>query len=112
MTAAAHSIYVANTIKRHRATKTEIVERRSALYRIIEAMRPMTVRQVFYQATVQELVEKSEAGYRQVQADLVHVRRYDGMPYDWLADSIPPPYGETTGSRSRGRPSAACRNLP
>jgi hypothetical protein len=30
----------------------------------------MTVRQVFYQATVHGLVEKSEAGYNKVQTDL------------------------------------------
>jgi hypothetical protein len=30
-------------------------------------MQPMTVRQVFYQATVRGLVEKSECGYDKVQ---------------------------------------------
>ncbi len=35
----------------------------------------MTVRQVFYQATVRGVVEKSEAGYTKVQTDLVIMRR-------------------------------------
>ena len=35
-------------------------------------MKPMTVRQVFYQATVRGIVEKTEAGYTKVQTDLVH----------------------------------------
>jgi hypothetical protein len=47
----------------------------------------MTVRQVFYQATVQEIVEKTEAGYRQVQNDLVLMRRAGHLPYHWLADN-------------------------
>ena len=47
----------------------------------------MTVRQVFYQATVHNIVEKSEAGYAIVQTDLVQMRRAGSLPYDWLADS-------------------------
>ena len=47
----------------------------------------MTVRQVFYQATVRGLVDKSEAGYNKVQTDLVLMRRAGYLPYGWLADS-------------------------
>ena len=50
-------------------------------------MRPMTVRQVFYQATVRGIVEKTEAGYAKVQTDLVLMRRAGELPYDWLADN-------------------------
>jgi hypothetical protein len=50
-------------------------------------MKPMTVRQVFYQATVQDLVEKSEAGYCKVQTDLVQMRKSGMLPYNWLADN-------------------------
>ena len=50
-------------IKRGRATKAEVEQRREALFAIIDAGRPMTVRQVFYQATVRALVEKAESGY-------------------------------------------------
>jgi hypothetical protein len=46
MTAA--PVYWASPIRRTRATKAEV----EALLDIIEAGRPMTVRQVFYQATV------------------------------------------------------------
>ena len=49
--------------------------------------RPMTVRQVFYQATVRGIVEKSEAGYTKVQTDLVQMRRAGTLPYGWLADN-------------------------
>ena len=47
----------------------------------------MSVRQVFYQATVRNLVEKNEAGYSKVQTDLVVMRRRGDLPYGWLADS-------------------------
>ena len=45
------------------------------LIEIIDAGRPMTVRQVFYQATVRGLVEKAESGYGKIQTDLTIMRR-------------------------------------
>jgi hypothetical protein len=69
------SIYQASHIKRRRATKTEVDARRRALRNIVFEMKPMTVRQVFYQATVRGLVEKTEGGYAKVQTDLAVMRR-------------------------------------
>src|SRR5215469_6725067 len=85
MTAA--PVYQASPIKRARATKAEVAARREALLDIIEAGRPMTVRQVFYQATVHGLVEKAESGYGKIQTDLTVMRRAGELPYDWLADN-------------------------
>ena len=79
--------YPASPIKRHRATKAEISRRRENLLEIVAGMKPMTVRQVFYQATVADIVEKTEAGYDKVQTDLVQMRRAGALPYDWLADN-------------------------
>jgi hypothetical protein len=79
--------YQASRIKRHRTTKAEIERRRESLFEIVSEMRPMTVRQVFYQATVRHIVEKSEAGYNKIQTDLVQMRRAGTLPYDWLADN-------------------------
>jgi hypothetical protein len=79
--------YQASPIKRRRATKAEVEGRRDALLEIVSEMSPMTVRQVFYQATVRGIVEKSEAGYTKVQTDLVLMRRSGDLPYDWLADN-------------------------
>jgi hypothetical protein len=75
-------------------------DKRRPVDRIVAAMHPMTVRQVFYQATVAGIVEKTEAGYAKVQTDLVLLRRAglevmgrDGklfvqqLPYDWITDS-------------------------
>lgn len=80
-------IYLASPIRRQRATKTEVEMRRRALSEIIAAMQPMTVRQVFYQASVKGLVDKSESGYGKVQTDLVQMRKSGALPYDWLADN-------------------------
>src|SRR5262249_21169669 len=83
----ASPVYEASPIRRTRATKAEVEARREALLDIIEAGRPMTVRQVFYQATVRGLVEKAESGYAKVQTDLTVMRRAGELPYDWLADN-------------------------
>jgi hypothetical protein len=79
--------YQARHIKRRRATKAEVEGRRDALHEIVSEMSPMTVRQVFYQATVRGIVEKSEAGYTKVQTDLVLMRKSGDLPYEWLADN-------------------------
>ena len=81
------SVYQASPIKRARATKAGVLARRNALHQIVSDMRPMTVRQVFYQATVRGLIEKTEAGYNKVQHDLVLMRRAGVLPYGWLADN-------------------------
>jgi hypothetical protein len=60
-------VYEASHIKRGRATKAEVELRRQKLLSIVAEMQPMTVRQVFYQASVRGIVEKSEAGYTKVQ---------------------------------------------
>ncbi len=93
--------YEANRIKRRRSTKAEVEARRADLYKIVAAMRPMTVRQVFYQATVAGIVEKTEGGYQKVQTDLVLMRRAGELPYGWLADNTrwqrkPETYGSIT----------------
>jgi hypothetical protein len=80
-------LYQASHIKRSRSTRAGIAERRRALLEIIAEQRPMTVRQVFYQATVRGIVEKAESGYAKVQTDLVEMRRSGQLPYSWLADN-------------------------
>src|SRR6516165_5543864 len=81
------AVYETSPIKRQRSTKAEVEARREALLDIIDGGKPMTVRQVFYQATVRGLVEKAESGYAKVQTDLTVMRRAGDLPYDWLADN-------------------------
>lgn len=64
-----------------------MVERREALYTIVAEQYPMTVRQVFYQATVRGIIEKTENGYSKVQSLLADMRRDGLLPYEWLADN-------------------------
>jgi hypothetical protein len=80
-------VYQASRIKKGRATRAEVKSRRAAFIDIIASGHPMTVRQVFYQATVHGLVPKTEAGYAMVQTDLTLLRRAGELPYDWLADN-------------------------
>jgi hypothetical protein len=72
---------------RNRGMRAEIEHRRAAFLGIIASGQPMTVRQVFYQATVRDLVPKTEQGYAIVQKDLVLLRRSGALSYDWLADN-------------------------
>lgn len=83
----ASALYETSHIKRIRATRASMEERREGLLAILVEQQPMTVRQVFYQATVRGLIEKTEAGYGKVQRALVEMRREGLIPYDWLADN-------------------------
>jgi hypothetical protein len=81
-------VYEASPINRRvRSTKGQIEARRAGLLSIVRQMKPMTVRQVFYQATVRGLIEKTEDGYDKVRRDLVVLRRTKALPYGWLADN-------------------------
>jgi hypothetical protein len=81
-------IYVTSHIKkRHRSTKADVEALQAELYRIVGAMHPMTVRQVFYQASVRSIAEKSEAGYLRVQRNLTLMRKAGELPYSWLTDN-------------------------
>jgi hypothetical protein len=77
----------ASRIKRGRASKAEIQDRRQALYDIVDEQKPMSVRGAFYQGSVRDIVEKTEPGYGKVQRTLVSMRRDGMLPYDWLADN-------------------------
>jgi hypothetical protein len=61
--------------------------RAEVLLDIAEAMQPCTVRQVFYQATVRGLVEKTEAGYAKVQRQLADMRRAGELSWHWITDN-------------------------
>lgn len=78
--------YVASPIKRARATAEEMDLRRLKLVRIVQAGKPMTVRQVFYQATIAGVVEKTEAGYAKVQRALVELRHDGLISWNSIAD--------------------------
>jgi hypothetical protein len=72
--------------KRPRASKAEIEERLAAIEAIVAEIEPCSVRQVFYQCVVRDIVEKTEAAYEKVQRALVRLRREGRIPYRAIAD--------------------------
>jgi hypothetical protein len=66
--------------------KTEAL--RAAILEAFEGTgKPVTVRQMFYLLSVAGAVDKTEGGYRQAQRQLLHMRREQLIPYDWIADN-------------------------
>ena len=80
-------VYPASPIKRNRATKQEMEERAAFLISYAKAHRPVTVRQLYYAATVAGLIEKTENGYGKVQAQILNLRREGRLPYHCIADA-------------------------
>ena len=73
--------------KRKRATKAEMEDRRRFIYVFCEKYNPVTVRQIFYAATVEGLIEKTEDGYNKIQAACLDMRRSGILPQCWVADN-------------------------
>ena len=74
--------------RRQRRSKAEIGSIRDAIYTVVEAMKPMTVRQVFYQLVTRGVVEKREGEYKQTVGRLLLDMRVKGViPFDWISDN-------------------------
>ncbi len=69
---------------------------REAVLTLPDRYQRMTVRQVFYTLEVDEIVEKSDTGYRQVQKQVLRMRRDGLLPWEFITD----------GTRWRRRPDA------
>ena len=73
---------------RRTAAQVEQLERQ--IFEILAQDNPQSVRHVFYRMTdprLAEPVEKTEAGYRQVQQRLALMRRSGHIPYEWITDA-------------------------
>lgn len=84
-----------------RATRLQMAALHEALERIVEEIKPCTVRQVFYQATVRGVIEKTEGGYDRVQRALVLLRRGERIEFRSITDNTryrikPETYGSLT----------------
>ena len=75
------------TDKRQRATKYEMQLREEFVVEFARQFAPVTVRQVFYAATVQKVVEKTEDGYNKIQSMCLQARRRGILSYQWIADN-------------------------
>jgi hypothetical protein len=80
------TLYQASPLKRHRRTKAELLDFKTALAAIVDEIKPCTVRQCFYQASVRGVCDKTETGYGQVQRALVELRRDCFVPYASIVD--------------------------
>jgi hypothetical protein len=72
---------------RARRTKAEIATIEAAIYDVLEADHPQTVRGLFYQLVSRGVVPKTEAAYKATVGRLsVRMRRAGRLPYMWIAD--------------------------
>ena len=81
--------YRASTLKRDRRTKARTQLLDEQIIAVLREDHPQSVRHVFYRMTdprLGEPVEKSDRGYRHVQARCVALRRSGLIPYHWIAD--------------------------
>lgn len=79
--------YGPRPIKRGRRTKAAMDVIRWGLEDIVAEEYPMSVRQVYYAATVRGLIDKTEAEYKTVVRLLGEMRRDGTIPYQYLADA-------------------------
>ena len=76
----------ARTRKSGRPLGLTAVAIRDAVLGLTEAYDRMTVRQVFYALEVQGVVAKTEGGYRQVQQQVLKMRREGLLGWDFITD--------------------------
>ena len=80
--------YRTSPIKRKRRSASDMQAIRSAMFDLLSADNPMTVRQVFYQLFTKGAIKKSEAEYKQTVCRLLgEMRRERQIPFGWIADS-------------------------
>ncbi len=72
---------------RERKSKGEIKALKRLLYDIIEEMKPMTIRQIFYQAVSRDHIDKTEVEYKNICRLLTDMRKAHEIPWRWLADN-------------------------
>ena len=77
-----------NDNKRHRATNEEMEVRAQFLIAYAAKNFPVTVRQLFYAATVASIpgISKDDNGYCAIQQQVLKLRRAGRMPYGHIAD--------------------------
>ena len=71
-------------MSRHKKT-VEMIEVSKA---ILTEIRPMTVRQVYYQLVSRQVIKNSRCQYQAVSKALVNARREGIIPWDWIEDRL------------------------
>jgi len=83
------AVYEASPLKRRRMTKAEIKQLEAQILDVLAEDNPQSVRHVFYRMTDPRLpvpIEKTEAGYDQVQRRMVEMRRSGTLPHGDIVD--------------------------
>ncbi len=76
----------ASPIKRRRATKEEMQQRREALLTFAFEEKPVAIRRLFYRSASAGLIEKTEQGYRKIQSTVTTMRQDKTLPWSWISD--------------------------
>lgn len=80
--------YGPRATKRDRRTKADMDAIRDALYDLLSAEHPLTVRHCFYRMSSAGLIEKTEGEYkRTIIRVLSEMRREGRIPFSWLTDN-------------------------
>ena len=80
---------------KQRRTKEQMETLKSAIYAVASTDRPVSIRHIFYRMVTQNLVEKSDKGYQQLQKATVDMRDDGALPYAWIEDSSRHAYWNT-----------------
>ena len=83
------------TKQRQRRSPAELIRLRAAIYAVARTDHPVSIRHIFYRMITQNLVEKSDRGYQQLQKVTVAMRRALVLPYHWIEDSSRQAYWNT-----------------
>jgi hypothetical protein len=87
-TATATQTYRSRSTKKDRRSKTAISVLKSAIYELLEAEQPMTIRHCFYRLVSFGVLDKTEAEYKGTLIRLLSKMRRNGeIPFHWLVDS-------------------------
>ena len=71
--------------KRRNQQEMEIIK--DAIYNFAQSMRPVSVRQIFYNLTTQNIVDKTKNGYEQVVSISGKMREDGELPFSWISDA-------------------------
>lgn len=84
---ALNAAYQASPIKRRRRTNADLSVLHGAIIDCIQALQPMTLRQLFYALTVRDVIEKTERDYNAVGVQLLKLRRRGLVPWSAITDN-------------------------
>src|SRR4051812_32348022 len=73
-------------VRRRRSTNEELAHLDARLVQLAYQLGPITIRGLYYQATVEGLVPKTELACRQIERRVLKLRRSGAIPYYLISD--------------------------